>query len=163
MWSKRMTRSRMASEWSLSWCPVRFWHSSSIRSLALWRWNLPLPSVTLHCMGYMWRGSLWRLSLQAVKCKGCSQLLGSSAPSLLIRGKLKILELIQSDLNFPIIQVLWTFSIYLEAVAILPQLVLLQRTQNIDNLTGNYVFLLGCALLHSVTTTSFELSIQPVL
>ena len=40
-------------------------------------------------------------------------------------------------------QVIWTFSIYLEAVAILPQLVLLQRTQNIDNLTGNYVFLLG--------------------
>ena len=42
------------------------------------------------------------------------------------------------------VQILWTFSIYLEAVAILPQLVLLQRTQNIDNLTGNYVFLLGC-------------------
>jgi len=41
-------------------------------------------------------------------------------------------------------QILWTFSIYLEAVAILPQLVLLQRTQNIDNLTGNYVFMLGC-------------------
>ncbi|KAJ7555302.1 hypothetical protein O6H91_05G030900 [Diphasiastrum complanatum] len=39
--------------------------------------------------------------------------------------------------------VLWTFSIYLEAVAILPQLVLLQRTKNVDNLTGNYVFLLG--------------------
>ena len=44
------------------------------------------------------------------------------------------------------LQILWTFSIYLEAVAILPQLVLLQRTQNIDNLTGNYVFLLGCRL-----------------
>ncbi|KAG1659893.1 hypothetical protein FOA52_006599 [Chlamydomonas sp. UWO 241] len=40
-------------------------------------------------------------------------------------------------------EVVWGFSIYLEAVAILPQLVLLQRTQNIDNLTGNYVFLLG--------------------
>jgi len=40
-------------------------------------------------------------------------------------------------------EILWTFSIYLEAVAILPQLVLMQRTQNIDNLTGNYVFLLG--------------------
>ena len=37
----------------------------------------------------------------------------------------------------------WSFSIYLEAVAILPQLVLLQRTKNVDNLTGNYVFLLG--------------------
>lgn len=32
---------------------------------------------------------------------------------------------------------------YLEAVAILPQLVLLQQSRNIDNLTGNYVFLLG--------------------
>ncbi|KAK1272369.1 ER lumen protein retaining receptor [Acorus gramineus] len=40
-------------------------------------------------------------------------------------------------------EVLWTFSLYLEAVAILPQLVLLQRSRNIDNLTGNYVFLLG--------------------
>lgn len=40
-------------------------------------------------------------------------------------------------------EVLWTFSIYLEAVAILPQLVLMQRTQNIDNLTANYVALLG--------------------
>ncbi|MFQ6667193.1 hypothetical protein Gotur_033294 [Gossypium turneri] len=38
---------------------------------------------------------------------------------------------------------MWTFSLYLEAVAILPQLVLLQRTRNIDNLTGQYVFLLG--------------------
>jgi len=45
--------------------------------------------------------------------------------------------------EFSPIEVLWTFSIYLEAVAILPQLVLLQRTKNVDTLTGNYVFLLG--------------------
>ena len=38
---------------------------------------------------------------------------------------------------------LWAFSLFLEAIAILPQLVLLQRTKNVDNLTGNYVFLLG--------------------
>lgn len=38
---------------------------------------------------------------------------------------------------------LWMSSIYLESVAILPQLTLLMRTENIDNLTGNYVFLLG--------------------
>ncbi|KAK3004962.1 hypothetical protein RJ639_018404 [Escallonia herrerae] len=44
---------------------------------------------------------------------------------------------------FFVIEVLWTFSVYLEAVAILPQLVLVQRFRNIDNLTGNYVFLLG--------------------
>mmetsp|Transcript_24950 Transcript_24950/g.34383 ORF Transcript_24950/g.34383 Transcript_24950/m.34383 type:complete len:216 (-) Transcript_24950:266-913(-) len=45
--------------------------------------------------------------------------------------------------DFTVTEVLWTFSIYLEAVAILPQLVLLQRTKNVDTLTGNYVFLLG--------------------
>uniref|UniRef100_A0A0D9W410 ER lumen protein-retaining receptor n=1 Tax=Leersia perrieri TaxID=77586 RepID=A0A0D9W410_9ORYZ len=45
--------------------------------------------------------------------------------------------------KFTFREVMWTFSIYLEAVAILPQLVLLQRTRNIDNLTGQYVFFLG--------------------
>ena len=40
-------------------------------------------------------------------------------------------------------QICWQMSIYLEALAILPQLTLLMRTENIDNLTGNYVFLLG--------------------
>lgn len=49
--------------------------------------------------------------------------------------------LINHDFTFT--EVLWTFSIYLESVAILPQLVLLQRTKNVDTLTGNYVFLLG--------------------
>ncbi|KAL7105783.1 hypothetical protein ACP275_07G067100 [Erythranthe tilingii] len=45
--------------------------------------------------------------------------------------------------KFTVKEVMWTFSLYLEAVAILPQLVLLQKTRNIDNLTGQYVFLLG--------------------
>ncbi|KAL3653789.1 ER lumen protein-retaining receptor B [Castilleja foliolosa] len=45
--------------------------------------------------------------------------------------------------EFTAFEVLWSFSLYLEAVAILPQLILLQRTKNIDNLAGNYVFLLG--------------------
>jgi ER lumen protein retaining receptor len=40
-------------------------------------------------------------------------------------------------------QVLWQSSIYLESVAILPQLTVIMRTQNIDNLTGNYIALLG--------------------
>merc|ERR1719301_40802 len=42
-----------------------------------------------------------------------------------------------------VVELMWTFSIYLESVAILPQLVLLQRVQNVDNLSGNYIFLLG--------------------
>jgi len=38
---------------------------------------------------------------------------------------------------------LWQFSINLEAVAILPQLSLLKKYRIVENLTGNYVFLLG--------------------
>lgn len=38
---------------------------------------------------------------------------------------------------------MWTFSIYLEAVAIVPQLILLQRYGEVENLTSNYVVLLG--------------------
>lgn len=53
-----------------------------------------------------------------------------------------LLALILHD-KFTFREIMWTFSIYLEAVAIIPQLVLLQRTKNVDNLTGNYVFFLG--------------------
>nr|KAJ0198142.1 hypothetical protein LSAT_V11C700383870 [Lactuca sativa] len=53
-----------------------------------------------------------------------------------------ILALFEHE-KFTFKEVMWTFSSYLEAVAILPQLVLLQRTRNIDNLNGQYVFLLG--------------------
>ncbi|KAF3508021.1 hypothetical protein F2Q69_00008312 [Brassica cretica] len=45
--------------------------------------------------------------------------------------------------KFYFAKVFWAFSIYLEAVAILPQLVLLQRSGNVDNLTGQYVLFLG--------------------
>eukprot|EP00243_Klebsormidium_subtile_P002061 TRINITY_DN1391_c0_g2_i1.p1 TRINITY_DN1391_c0_g2~~TRINITY_DN1391_c0_g2_i1.p1 ORF type:complete len:216 (+),score=37.85 TRINITY_DN1391_c0_g2_i1:168-815(+) len=53
-----------------------------------------------------------------------------------------VLALIVNN-ELSVTEVLWTFSIYLEAVAILPQLVLLQRTKNVDNLTGQYIFFLG--------------------
>jgi len=49
--------------------------------------------------------------------------------------------LINHDFTFT--EVLWTFSIYLEAVAIFPQLFLLRRTREIDVVTGDYVFTLG--------------------
>ncbi|XP_047044732.1 ER lumen protein-retaining receptor A-like [Lolium rigidum] len=53
-----------------------------------------------------------------------------------------VLALIFND-RFTIREICWAFSIYLEAVAILPQLVLLQRSRNVDNLTGQYVLFLG--------------------
>jgi len=40
-------------------------------------------------------------------------------------------------------ELLWTFSIYLEAVAILPQIFVLHYTKKIENLTSHYMFFLG--------------------
>jgi ER lumen protein retaining receptor len=41
------------------------------------------------------------------------------------------------------IQMLWAFSIWLEAVAILPQLFMLQRTGEAETITTHYLFALG--------------------
>lgn len=40
-------------------------------------------------------------------------------------------------------EVLWAFSIWLEAVAILPQLFMLQRTGEAETITTHYLFALG--------------------
>jgi ER lumen protein retaining receptor len=40
-------------------------------------------------------------------------------------------------------ELLYSFSIMTEAFAILPQLVMLHRHKNVENLTGNFVFALG--------------------
>ena len=40
-------------------------------------------------------------------------------------------------------KILWAFSIYLESVAIFPQLVLLQKTKAVETLTADYVGTLG--------------------
>lgn len=45
--------------------------------------------------------------------------------------------------RFSVLEYLWTFSIYLEAIAILPQLIVLQRYGEVENLTGNYIFFMG--------------------
>lgn len=42
-----------------------------------------------------------------------------------------------------VFKVLWTFSIWLESVAILPQLFMLQRTGEADTITTHYLFALG--------------------
>ncbi|XWS65088.1 hypothetical protein CRYUN_Cryun05aG0060800 [Craigia yunnanensis] len=68
---------------------------------------------------------------------------------------------------FNVMEVLWTFPLYLEALAILPQLVLLQRSSNIDNLTGNYIFILGyeavCSYLFVLWTFPLYLEALAIL
>lgn len=54
-----------------------------------------------------------------------------------------ITHFIQNSNIYNMIDLLWTFSIYLESIAILPQLIVLQRYRDVENLTGNYIFFMG--------------------
>lgn len=56
---------------------------------------------------------------------------GSAIGALIFTGKYSITE------------ILWTFSLLLESVAILPQLFMLQRTGQAKTLTTHYIFALG--------------------
>lgn len=45
--------------------------------------------------------------------------------------------------QFNVMEVLWTFSLYLEAVAILPQLFMISKTGEAESITSHYLFALG--------------------
>ena len=45
--------------------------------------------------------------------------------------------------EYEIFEILWTFSIFLEAFTIVPQLTVLQKMKEVENLTANYVLALG--------------------
>lgn len=42
-----------------------------------------------------------------------------------------------------LVQILWTFSIYLESVAIMPQLYMISKTGEAETITSHYLFALG--------------------
>lgn len=46
-------------------------------------------------------------------------------------------------LHFTVLELLWSFSIWLESVAILPQLFMIQRTGKAETMTTHYIFALG--------------------
>ena len=55
-----------------------------------------------------------------------------------------LVHLIGSGITgFSVLELLWTFSILLECITIMPQLIVLQRYGEVENLTGNYVFFMG--------------------
>ncbi|GAA5832916.1 hypothetical protein JCM11251_000529 [Rhodosporidiobolus azoricus] len=57
-------------------------------------------------------------------------------------GPCAVLALI-FNYKFTLMEILWSFSIYLEAVAILPQLFMLNRTGEAEAITAHYLFALG--------------------
>merc|ERR1712051_228276 len=53
-----------------------------------------------------------------------------------------ILALVLNN-QFTVVEILWTFSIYLESVAILPQLFMVSKTGEAETITSHYLFALG--------------------
>ncbi|CAL8147394.1 unnamed protein product [Prunus armeniaca] len=84
---------------------------------------------------------VWCMRMHNVVKRSYNKELDTFRHDFLLGGCFVLALLIHEEFTFQ--EVLWAFSIYLEAVSILPQLVLLQRSGNVDNLTGQYVFLLG--------------------
>jgi len=59
-------------------------------------------------------------------------------------------------------EIAWTFSIYLEAVAIVPQMEVLARAKVIKNLTANYIFALGAYRVFYLLNYAYRFSVDPV-
>merc|ERR1712179_514967 len=57
-------------------------------------------------------------------------------------GPVAILALVLNH-EFSVMEILWTFSIYLESVAILPQLFMISKTGEAETITTHYLFALG--------------------
>lgn len=64
-------------------------------------------------------------------------------PWLYLIAPCAVLGVLINQDHSSLFEMVWAFSIYLEAVAILPQLAMLQRAGEIENLTSHYVAALG--------------------
>ena len=66
-----------------------------------------------------------------------------SFPMQYLIGPCALCGLLVNQDHYSLFEMVWAFSIYLEAVAILPQLFLLQKQGEVENLTSHYVAALG--------------------
>lgn len=72
-----------------------------------------------------------------------------------------ITHLIGRGGKIDVLELLWTFSIYLESVAILPQLIVLQRYREVENLTGNYIFFMGAYRALYIVNWIYRAHVEP--
>jgi ER lumen protein retaining receptor len=61
---------------------------------------------------------------------------------LYLLGPCALMGLLTTE-EYAISEILWTFSIWLESVAVLPQLVMLQKEREVENLTKEFVGTMG--------------------
>jgi ER lumen protein retaining receptor len=63
--------------------------------------------------------------------------------------------------DLSIYELLWSFSIYLEAVAILPQLLLVQRTGEVETMNATYIVSLGSYRALYILNWIWRLIVEP--
>lgn len=78
-----------------------------------------------------------------VRCKDTYDPDLDSFPVQYVLGACTLLGVLINQDHYSLFEMVWAFSIYLEAVAIGPQLFLLQKAGEVENLTSHYVAALG--------------------
>lgn len=58
------------------------------------------------------------------------------------------------------VQILWTFSIYLESVAIMPQLYMISKTGEAETITSHYLFALGAYRAMYIVNWAFRFWVE---
>lgn len=77
------------------------------------------------------------------KNKGPAANIDTFKTEYLLGGSLILALIFPAQGKYTLINVPWTFSLWLESVAILPQLFMLQRTGQGESMTVHYIFSLG--------------------
>jgi len=107
-----------------------FWNFSS-----MYNWVLKVLFIVASCaIVYMLRFGVERTANDAEQ---------DAFPIQYLLGPCAIMGLLINQDHSSPFEMIWAFSIYLEAVAILPQLFLLQKLGEVENLTSHYVAALG--------------------
>lgn len=86
--------------------------------------------------------SIYTVYLMVSKYKKKIQENTDNFPIKYILGSSLVLSLIFTH-KYTLSEIIWSFSLWLESVAILPQLLILQKTGEAENITTHYIFALG--------------------
>uniref|UniRef100_A0A671LSJ4 ER lumen protein-retaining receptor 2-like n=1 Tax=Sinocyclocheilus anshuiensis TaxID=1608454 RepID=A0A671LSJ4_9TELE len=85
------------------------------------------------------------LLLKIWKTRSCAGISGKSQILFALVFTSRYLDLLTAFISFynSIMKIMWTFSIYLESVSILPQLFMISKTGEAETITTHYLFFLG--------------------
>jgi len=107
--------------------------------------------------------AIYMIRFQRPLCDTYDRTIDSFPYEKFLLGPCAILALISTH-DYSPSEILWTYSVWVEAVAIIPQLVLLQQGREVENLTSNFVAAMGAyRLLYILNWVYLYLNDQQVV